>query len=90
MFTTHSDLVREEGLDLLVQIGEMTARIDVKKQKLASLAKQTDAARRLQTMPGIGPMTALAVEISPRRRRVSSQAVTLQRGWALSRGSSRP
>jgi len=56
------DLVREEGLDLLAQIGEMTAKIDSKTQKLASLAKQTDVARRLQTMPGIGPMTAVAVE----------------------------
>lgn len=56
------DLVREEGLDLLAQIGEMTAKIDSKTQKLASLAKQTDVAQRLQTMPGIGPMTAVAVE----------------------------
>ncbi|MCL6653255.1 transposase [Agrobacterium rubi] len=56
------DLVREEGHDLLAQIGEKTARIDNKTQKLASLAKQTDVARRLQTMPGIGPMTAVAVE----------------------------
>jgi transposase len=56
------DLVREEGCDLLAQIGEKTIRIDSKTQKLASLARQTDVARRLQTMPGIGPMTAVAVE----------------------------
>ncbi|MHC5234370.1 IS110 family RNA-guided transposase [Brucella sp. LJL56] len=56
------DLAREEGHDLLAQIGEKTVRIDNKTQKLASLAKQTDVARRLQTMPGIGPMTAVAVE----------------------------
>ncbi|MBB3564342.1 transposase [Rhizobium sp. BK512] len=46
----------------MAQIGEKTVRIDNKTQKLASLAKQTDVARRLQTMPGIGPMTAVAVE----------------------------
>ncbi|MEO9338789.1 transposase [Mesorhizobium sp. SB112] len=56
------DLVREEGRDLMAQIGEKTVRIGSKTQKLASLAKQTDVARRLQTMPGIGPMTAVAVE----------------------------
>jgi transposase len=56
------DLVREEGRDLMAQIGEKTVRIGSKTQKLASLAKQTDMARRLQTMPGIGPMTAVAVE----------------------------
>lgn len=56
------DLVREEGRDLLAQIDEKTARIDSKTQKLAALAKQTDVARRLQTMPGIGPITAVAVE----------------------------
>ncbi|MBS3997342.1 MAG: transposase [Hydrogenophaga sp.] len=26
------------------------------------MAEQTDTARRLQTMPGVGPLTALAVE----------------------------
>ncbi|RWD68556.1 MAG: IS110 family transposase [Mesorhizobium sp.] len=56
------ELVCEEGLDLVAQISEKTARIDSKTQKLPSLAKQTDVARRLQTMPGIGPMTAVAVE----------------------------
>jgi transposase len=58
------ELVREEGPDLLAQIGEKTVRIDNKTQKLASLAKQSDVARRLQTMPGIAPITAVAVEAS--------------------------
>jgi transposase len=53
------DLVREEGSDLLAQIAEKTIRIDSKTHKLASLARQTDVARRLQTMAGIGPMTAV-------------------------------
>ncbi|MDP1669676.1 IS110 family transposase [Phaeovulum sp.] len=56
------ELVREEGRDLLEQIAEKTARIDAKTRKIAALAAQTTAARRLQTMPGVGPMTALAIE----------------------------
>jgi transposase len=56
------EIVREECHDLLAQIGEKTARIDHKTKKLAELSRQSDDARRLQTMPGVGPMIALAVE----------------------------
>ena len=56
------DLVREECRDLMAQIAEQTARIDARTGKIKMLAAQTDTARRLQTMPGIGSMTALAVE----------------------------
>jgi transposase len=56
------DLVREEGLDLMVQIAEQTTRISAKTRKMEAVSKQTDVARRLQTMPGIGPLTAVAVE----------------------------
>ncbi len=55
-------LIREECLDLLVQIAEKTARIIARTTKLKSLAAQSDRARRLQTMPGVGPLTAVAVE----------------------------
>lgn len=55
-------LVREECRDLTEQISEKTARIDAKTKKIKELAAETDTARRLQTMPGVGPMTALAVE----------------------------
>jgi len=55
-------LVREECRDLLVQIAEKTARIDARTRKIKALAIETDTARRLQTMPGVGPMTALAIE----------------------------
>jgi len=61
----HSELpalVRHECRDLLAQIAEQTARIDERARKIKTLAAETDAARRLQTMPGVGPMTALAVE----------------------------
>lgn len=57
-----AELVREECRDLLAQIAEKTERIAARTKKIQALAAETDTARRLQTMPGIGPMTALAVE----------------------------
>lgn len=56
------DLVREECHDLLEQISENTVRIEARTRKFKDLAARTDTARRLQTMPGVGPLTALAVE----------------------------
>ncbi len=47
---------------MLAQIAEKTERIDGKTKELKALAAETDTARRLQTMPGVGPLTALAVE----------------------------
>jgi len=55
-------LVIAECQDLLTQIAEKTERIAVKTKTLKALAAETDTARRLQTMPGVGPLTALAVE----------------------------
>lgn len=55
-------LIREECQDLMAQITEKTARITERTTKLKALAAQSDRARRLQTMPGVGPLTALAVE----------------------------
>jgi len=56
------ELIREECEDLLAQIAEKTARIAERTAKLKTLASQSDKARRLQTMPGVGPLTAVAVE----------------------------
>ena len=55
-------LVREECRDLLEQIAAKTARIDARTAKIKALAAKADTARRLQTIPGVGPLTALAVE----------------------------
>ena len=55
-------LITAECHDLLAQIAEKTDRIDAKTKALKELAAGTDTARRLQTMPGVGPLTALAVE----------------------------
>ena len=56
------ELVMDECRDLLDQIGEKSTRINLKTEKVKQLALKTDKARRLQTMPGVGPITALAVE----------------------------
>jgi len=56
------DIVRAECLDLIQQIAEKTNRITAKTQMAKELAKDAETARRLQTMPGLGPITALAIE----------------------------
>src|SRR3546814_8397100 len=56
------DLMRVECRDLLEQIAEQTLRINARTAKIKVLAAEADTARRLQTIPGIGPLTALAVE----------------------------
>jgi transposase len=55
-------LVRDECRDLLAQIAEKTARIDARTRRIKTLAAETDTARRLQTLPGVGPLTVLAIE----------------------------
>ena len=55
-------LVRDECQDLVKQIAEQTIRIDTKTKTAKEMAARADTARRLQTMPGVGPLTALAVE----------------------------
>ena len=55
-------LIIAECQDLLLQIAAKTERIDLKTKTLKALAAKTDTARHLQTMPGVGPLTALAVE----------------------------
>ncbi len=40
---------------------EKTDRINARTKALKELADETDTARRLQTMPGVGPLTSLAV-----------------------------
>ena len=56
------EIVCKECRDLLEQIVETTARIEERDRSIASLAAEGAAARRLQTMPGVGPVTALAIE----------------------------
>jgi transposase len=56
------DLMREECRELLEQIAEQTVRINARTGKIKALAAEADTARRLQTIPGVGPLTALAIE----------------------------
>ncbi len=55
-------LVIAECQDLLEQIAEKSERIDARMKTLKTVAAETETARRLQSMPGVGPLTALAVE----------------------------
>lgn len=55
-------LVQDECRDLLEQVAEKTTRIEARTRLARQLAEQADTARRLQTMPGVGPLTALAIE----------------------------
>ena len=56
------DLVCEECRELLEQIASNTKLINAKTDLIKQLAKQTDMARRLQTIPGVGPLTAMAID----------------------------
>lgn len=55
-------LVIAECQDLLAQIAERTKRIDARMKTLKAVGAETETARRLQSMPGVRPLTALAVE----------------------------
>lgn len=55
-------LIREEGQEMLAKITEKATRIVERTTKLKALASQSDRALRLQTMPGVGPLTSVAVE----------------------------
>lgn len=55
-------LMREECLEMLDQIAEQTTRIAARAEKIKELASAMDSSRRLQTVPGVGPLTAMAVE----------------------------
>jgi len=55
--------VREWSIkDLLAHIAEKTAHVLERNKTLSTLASQSDRARRLRTMPGVGPITTIAVE----------------------------
>jgi transposase len=55
-------LARDICRMLIDQITHLTARINELKTRIAVLSREAEMPRRLQTMPGVGPITALAVE----------------------------
>lgn len=56
------DLVREICGDLLDQIEQLTGRLDALKKTIDALSRKGETSQRLQTMPGVGPIAALAIE----------------------------
>jgi transposase len=56
------DLVREICGDLLDQIDQLTGRLDALKKTIDALSRKGETSQRLQTMPGVGPIAALAIE----------------------------
>jgi len=56
------ELARDICRTALEQIGHMTARIDALKAMIATMSKEATMPRQLQTMPGVGPIGALAIE----------------------------
>lgn len=55
-------LMREECLAMLDQIAVLNGWIDTKTARIRELAAATPVSKRLQTMPGVGPLVAMAVE----------------------------
>lgn len=56
------DLARDICRMVLEQVDLLTARLAALKAKIAALSRQAVMPRRLQTMPGVGPISALAIE----------------------------
>ena len=81
--------VRDLGQMYLVQIAELNARVAELDQKMRCAAKEADVARLLQTMPGVGPITALAIETSHRSCHPSGAVATLQPGSGSCQNSTR-
>lgn len=55
------DLVRDLGRLYLDQVAQISAEIAALDKRITEAARENDIARRLQTMPGIGPICAMAV-----------------------------
>lgn len=55
------DLVRDMGRLYLDQVAGLNAEIDKLDKRIAAAAKQSDVTRKLQKMPGIGPVCAMAI-----------------------------
>ncbi|TIL22200.1 MAG: IS110 family transposase [Mesorhizobium sp.] len=56
------DLVRDICSALLDQIDQLSSRLAALKKTMDTLSKQAATSRRLQIMPGVGPIAALAIE----------------------------
>ncbi len=59
---TLPEMVRQLGWIYVEQIGALDDRIADLDRSMRAEANQAETTRRLQTMPGVGPITAIAVE----------------------------
>ena len=64
------ELARDICRMLLEQIAHLTDRMNALKARIAAMSNEAEMPRQLQTMPGVGPITALAVETFPPRARL--------------------
>lgn len=60
--TSLPDLARDICRDMLTQISQFSARLVAMAKQIDALSKQGVTTRRLRTMPGVGPICAMAVE----------------------------
>jgi transposase len=56
------ELARDICRMLIEQIAHLTDRINALKARIADMSNEAEMPRRLRSMPGVGPITALAVE----------------------------
>ena len=61
-FADEDKVLPDDVREYLERIDGLTARIPGLDAKMKCAAKEADLARRAQTMPGVGPVTALAIE----------------------------
>jgi transposase len=54
--------VREICHGLMEQIADLTVRTDKLKKHIDAMSREAETTRRLQTMPGVGPILSLAIE----------------------------
>ena len=84
------EAVVELGRLLLGRIDELDEKVDGLDGKIRTSARECEETARLMTIPGVGPVTAMACRPSHRRWRASGAAVTSRPGWASCLGSTRP
>ena len=65
-----ADAIEDEAIGLpegvrvyLAQIEDLNVQATARDQRMKAAAKEAEAAQRAQTIPGVGPITALAIEI---------------------------
>ncbi|KEO51145.1 hypothetical protein DT23_18925 [Thioclava indica] len=75
---------------LVSALAHLRAQIAKLDAEIARRAKENDVARRLMTVPGIGPLIATAIAPLPRHPRHSARHETLPLGWVWCHGSIRP